>query len=80
MKYPISVNHKTIFVFADTYGNHRKATVPDDVDIIVFTGDACVAGNEMQLAISLYLSPIFFTSSVTCLANHFGCNTFTEAP
>jgi predicted phosphodiesterase len=50
MKYPISVNHKAIFAFADTHGNHRKVTVPDDVDIIVFAGDACVAGDETQLA------------------------------
>jgi predicted phosphodiesterase len=50
MKYPIPINHKTIFAFADTHGNHRKVTIPNDVDIIVFAGDACVAGDETQLA------------------------------
>jgi Icc-related predicted phosphoesterase len=38
-----------IFAFADTHGKHRKITVPDSVETVIFAGDACNAGDHVQL-------------------------------
>jgi predicted phosphohydrolase len=45
----IDFKNKKIFAFADTHGNHRKVSIPADTDIVVFAGDACEAGDMVQL-------------------------------
>jgi Icc-related predicted phosphoesterase len=40
---------KRIEALADTHGKHRQLSIPVDTDILVFAGDACDAGDEMQL-------------------------------
>jgi predicted phosphohydrolase len=45
----IDFNNKKLFAFADTHGNHRKVSVPVGTDIVVFAGDACEAGDMVQL-------------------------------
>jgi hypothetical protein len=44
-----SGKQKKIFAFSDTRGNHRQVVVPQDVETLVFTGDACDCGDEQQL-------------------------------
>ncbi|MDR0938126.1 MAG: metallophosphoesterase [Mediterranea sp.] len=38
-----------LFAFADTHGAHRSLQIPPDTDIVVFAGDACNDGDEVQL-------------------------------
>ncbi|MDR2086493.1 MAG: metallophosphoesterase [Dysgonamonadaceae bacterium] len=38
-----------LFALADTHGRHRQITVPGDVDTVIFAGDACEAGDHLQL-------------------------------
>jgi predicted phosphodiesterase len=40
---------KRLFAFADTHGRHREVMIPNDIDLLVFAGDACEAGDEAQL-------------------------------
>lgn len=36
----LSIKTRTIFIFSDTHGNHRKLQVPKDADIVICAGDA----------------------------------------
>jgi predicted phosphohydrolase len=40
---------RVVFAFADTHGKHRQMVIPNDVDAVVFAGDACEAGDQEQL-------------------------------
>jgi predicted phosphohydrolase len=40
---------QTIFAFAYTHGQHRQITVPEGIDTVIFAGDACEAGDHIQL-------------------------------
>jgi predicted phosphohydrolase len=42
-------NCRQIFAFADTHGRHRQTVVPGGVETVVFAGDACEAGDMIQL-------------------------------
>jgi predicted phosphohydrolase len=44
-----SGNSQKLFAFADTHGNHWQITVPNDVETVIFAGDACEAGDHVQL-------------------------------
>ncbi|MDR1895535.1 MAG: metallophosphoesterase [Prevotellaceae bacterium] len=45
----LSGEEHQLFAFADTHGNHRQIIVPDDVETVIFAGDACEAGDQNQL-------------------------------
>jgi len=44
----INYNNKTLSVFSDTHGKHRKLPLIE-VDIVIHLGDACNYGNDSQL-------------------------------
>jgi Icc-related predicted phosphoesterase len=46
----IDLNHKMIFAFADTHGQHRQLRIPAVADILVCAGDVCNDGDEKQLS------------------------------
>lgn len=45
----LSHKNKTIAVFSDTHGHHRKLSLKQ-ADIAIHLGDACTFGNDMQLS------------------------------
>jgi predicted phosphohydrolase len=45
----INIQGKQIFAFSDTHGKHRQVVVPENIETVIFAGDACDGGNMEQL-------------------------------
>lgn len=60
----IDIQGKQIFAFSDTHGKHRQVVVPENIETVVFAGDACDGGNTEQLGeimldgIRYYILPV----------------------
>ena len=58
----LNLNNKNIFAFSDTHGRHREQQVPENVDIVIFAGDAV----EDNLVGDEYDDFIEWFSSIPC--------------